>query len=198
MSSQICNPIRSALIALALLLLAALPANAGEAGPAPVFEGEAYTKTFVATAPEGDKLVEFVRETDSFENWTRLIAYRSQPAPAADNDPIRFAQAVERLLLSSKNTKSARLLVNKDKNEALIDFLTWTEKGGYMEFNVFRYAKSPDGKAVISIQLACRIIDTTAKGKEDFIQLRNRWLRQAAEYDLLAVHSALSSAQPTK
>ena len=56
---------------------------------------------------------------------------------------------------------------------------------------MFRYAKSDDGNAVVSIQLAYRFTDVSAEGTQRFIALRESWIRQAAAVDMHNVVSAL-------
>ena len=153
------------LLALAAVLLSLLQ-FAGAQEIAVSIDGEPFSKKFIGRPPIGDKLVEFVRESESFDKWTKLVGFRYQQLSRIENDPT--------------------------KAEAMIDFLTWPPDRAYMEFNVFRYAKSTDGKAVVSLQLAYRFTDVSAEGLERFTQLRASWINQAAAFDMNIVHATLA------
>jgi hypothetical protein len=176
-----------------LLLLAflTLPAMAQE--PV-IIDGEAFTRKFVGNPPNGDKLLEFVREGESFGKWTRLVAYRYQKLPAADNDPKRVASLTAQSVKARHPESGSRVIVNEKTGEALVDFLIRSPDGEFMEFNVFRYVRSPDGGAVVSLQMAHRFDDVSAEGTERFRKLRESWISQAIAFDMNRVHAALGSA----
>lgn len=157
----------------------------------PVLDGESFTKRFVGQPPNGDRLLEFVREHESFEDWTKLIGYRYQQLPGIENDPRKMAVGMARAVKAANPQAQSRVAVNERTNEALIDFLTWPPDGRFMEFNVFRLTKSADGKAVVSLQLAYRFRDTTANGAENLKRVRDAWIRQATAFDMRNVHAAL-------
>jgi hypothetical protein len=121
-------------------------------------DGEAFTNKFTGRPPNGDKLIEFFRQNETFENWTKLIGFRYQQLPGAGNDPSKVALGMA-MLLRAKGNPSA-ISENKNNSEAMIDFITGPQNG-FMEFNIFRYTKSTDGKAVVSLQLAYRFKDTS-------------------------------------
>jgi hypothetical protein len=155
-------------------------------------DGEAFTNKFIGSPPNGDKLIEFIRSSETFENWTKLVGYRYQQLPKLDNDPRKTALSLERIVKMKNPRAKARVITNKRTNEAIIDFLTWPKDGKYMEFNVFRYTKSPDGKAVVSLQLAYRFTEASPKGIEKFKKIRSDWVRQAAAFDMKKIHSSLA------
>jgi hypothetical protein len=155
-------------------------------------DGEPFTKKFVGSPPNGDKLLEFVRKSESFEKWTKLIGYRYQQLPKIGNDPRKSAAAMAQIVKAANPQAQSRVIVNEKTNEALIDFLTWPPDGKYMEFNVFRYAKSVDGNAVVSLQLAYRFTDRSAEGGEKFKKIRDAWINQAVAFDMKHVHAALA------
>jgi hypothetical protein len=166
-----------------LVALVGLPAALAQSATI-TFDGEAYIKKFVGMPPGRDKLVEYVRRDESFEKWTRLIGFRYQQLPVIDNDPVKVAQAMARTIKAANPQAQSRIIVSQDKAEAIIDFLTWPADASFMEFNVFRYAKSADGKAVVSVQFAHRFTDRSPQGMEKFRKLRQSWIQQAAAYDM--------------
>ncbi len=179
------------LLALAAVLLSLLQ-FAGAQEIAVSIDGEPFSKKFIGRPPIGDKLVEFVRESESFDKWTKLVGFRYQQLSRIDNDPTKAAAILAQIVKASNPKAQSRVIVSKEKSEAMIDFLTWPPDRAYMEFNVFRYAKSTDGKAVVSLQLAYRFTDVSAEGLERFTQLRASWINQAAAFDMNIVHATLA------
>jgi hypothetical protein len=177
--------------ALALLLLVSAVTQSAAAGTPFAVDGEVFTKKSVAAPPSGEKLIEYVREIESFESWTKLIGLRYQHVPGVQNDPKQVAAGLAQLVKSRDPTSQSRIIANEKTNEVLIDFLTRDPGGQFMEFNVFRYAKSSDGNAVISLQFAYRFTDVSAEGTQRFIALRESWIRQAVAVDMRNVVSAL-------
>jgi hypothetical protein len=174
-----------------LLLLAFLAAPAMAQEPITI-DGEAFSKKFVANPPNGDKLLEFVRDGESFEQWTKLVAYRYQKIPGADNDPKTLAAGIAQTVKTRYPESGSRVIVNKENGEALVDFLIRSPDGKFMEFNVFRYVRSTDGNAVVSLQMAHRFEDVSAEGTERFRKLRESWIGQAIAFDMQRAHAALA------
>lgn len=155
-------------------------------------DGELFTKKFVGNPPKGDKLVEFIREGETFDNWTKLVSFRYQQLPNLGNDPTKVAEQMAQTLKTVNPKANSQIIINKQASEAIIDFLTWPPDGKFMEFNVFRYAKSTDENAVVSLQLAYRFTDSSPKGTEQFKKIRASWINQAATFDIMRVHATLS------
>ena len=159
--------------------------------PSIQLDGEPFSKQFVGNPPNGDKLKEYVRETETFEKWTKLIGIRYQQLPGVGNDPKRVAQGMAQLVKEANPRSNSSIVANEKTSEAIIDFLTWPPTAEYIEFNVFRYAKSSDGNGVISLQFANRFTSDTAPTVEQFKSLRKTWLSQAAAFDMRVVHGLL-------
>ena len=175
-----------------------------QAAPTSVtLDGDALTKTFEAQAPDGDKLIEFIRESESFESWTKLVGYRYQSIPRLGNDPLKTAWAMADLIKKTTSQPYVQVFDNKQTKHALLVFVAMYPAKRYVEQNVFRFWKSKDGKAVVSLQLAFRIQIPKAengqqpKGAERILKEisdRNKsWLDQAARFDSKAVEETLLS-----
>lgn len=174
------------LIALAFLFLAS---HASHAQPVEIqLDGEPFVQKFSLKAPHGDKLIEFVRSSENLENWNKLIGFRYQQLPGAENDPLKVAVGMAAILKARGMMSSVSK--NEKTSEAMIDFIT-RGKSDLLEFNVFRYTRSKGGDAVISLQLAYRFTDTTEQNVQHIIRLRNSWTKQAAEFDMKAIEDAL-------
>lgn len=155
-------------------------------------DGEPFTKKFVGSPTNGDKLLEFVRASETFDKWTKLVGYRYQQLPRIGNDPKRIAAGMAQAVKAANPQAQSRVIVNEQSNEAIVDFLTWPADGKYMEFNVFRYVKSADGKAVVSLQLAYRFTDESTEGVKKLKKVRDAWISQATAFDMKHVHAALA------
>ena len=182
------------LIALACLAFM-LPAPA-HAQHAFKVDGEAFTKRFVGHPPHGDMLIEYIRPREGFGAWTKLIGLRAQHLPRIHNDPVTTAKAMAIFVRKTNPKAQMRLITKNDKSEAILDFLTWPPSGRFLEFDVFRYARSRDGHAVVSLQLARRFTDLSRQGQQRFRQqfskIRASWIKQAAAFDMDAVRASLA------
>lgn len=179
-----------------MALLAGLNPYANAQDAVIALDGEPFPKRFVANPPRGDKLLEFVRDSESFEKWTKLIGFRYQQLPGAGNDPAQTAAGMAKHIKSNYPKAPSQVLVNERKTEAILDFLIWPPDRTFMEFNVFRYVKSTDGRAVVSLQLAYRFTDASPEGAQRFKELRQSWIKQAAAFDMKLVHAALDKQAP--
>jgi hypothetical protein len=181
--------------AFALLLLVSVVTQGAVSEALFTVDDEAFTKKFVGAPPNGDKLIEFVRETESFESWTKLVGLRYQHLPGVGNDPKQVAAGMAQLVKARDPQSRSRTIANEKTNEALIDFLVRAPDGQFMEFNVFRYARSGDGNAVVSLQFAYRFTDVSGEGIERFKSLRDSWIRQAVAVDMASVVSTLEQSE---
>jgi hypothetical protein len=178
--------------ALALLFVFSAAAHGESSDSLFAVDGEEFTKKSIGAPPNGDKLIECVRENESFETWTKLIGLRYQRLPGVDNDPKRVATMMAQVVKSRDPSSRSRVIANDKTNEALIDFLTRSPDGAFMEFNVFRYARSEDGNAVLSLQYAYRFTDVSEEGSKRFVALRDSWISQIIAIDIGTVGSTLS------
>lgn len=179
---------RYVLMLLTVLVISVQPVAAQDF--AVTFDGEQFTKMFVGNSPNGDKLLEFVRENETFDNWTKLVAFRYQQLPKAGNDPMKVAAGMFKVVKASNPNALAKVIVSEQKSEALIDFLIWPKDVSYLEFNIFRYAKSADGKAVVSLQFAYRVPDT--KGLKAVNELRSSWINKVLAFDMNYIRTSLA------
>ena len=176
-------------IAISFAIAFALAHGAAAQSPEVTLDGESFTNKFVANPPNGNKLIEFVRGSETFDNWTKLVGFRYQQMPGADNDPSKVAIGMS-AILKARGLMSA-VTENKKLSEAMIDFIT-KAKSGVHEFNIFRYARSNDGKAVVSLQFAYRFTDTSESNIQNILKLRESWIKQAAAFDMKVVQDALA------
>ena len=155
-------------------------------------DGEAFTEQFVIHPPSGNKHIEFVRKGETFKNWTKLVGFHYQQLPGFGNDPGKVGAGMAQIVKAYNASSQSRVIVNKQNSEALIDFLTWPPDAEFLEFNVIRYAKSADGKAVVSVQFSYRLTGNSALDIEQFRKIRASWIEQAEAFDINKVHAALA------
>lgn len=161
----------------------------------PTVDGELFEKIFMGSSSPSNKLIEYVRDEESFEKWTKLVGYAYKKVPGLDNSPTKFAGALGQTVKTSNPGAQFQIAENPATGEVLIDFLTWPKDGSYMEFNVFKIKKSGDGLGIYTLQLANRFPffkDTTEASIAPFKKLRESWLKQAAEFDMNKVEALLN------
>ena len=151
-------------------------------------DDEIFIQKHSVKTPQNDKVIEFVKNSENLENWTKLIAYRYQQLPGADNDPSKVALGMASVL-RARGMMSA-VLENKKNSEAMIDFIS-RGKSNVLEFNVFRYIKSKGSNAVISLQFAYRFTDTSEQNVQKILSLRESWTKQAIGFDMNIVEESL-------
>jgi hypothetical protein len=172
----------------ALLLLAGAPQSAPEQDSL-AFDGERYARVHRERQSNGARMVQFVRETETLENWTRSIAiYRYT---TLGDDPTRAAVEMRDSVKAANPDAQARLIVHSVTRDAIIDFLTWPPDGRYMEFNVVRYAKDSGGNGLVAFRFAYRFRDARKELSGEFNKNRLSWRGQVVEFELAKILAAL-------
>ena len=118
-------------IAAALFLFVSLLAQGAGSGALFAVDGEVFTRKFVGAPPNQDQLIEYVREAESFDSWTRLIGLRYQRLPGVGNEPKQAAAVLAQVVKSKDPQSQSRVIVNEQTNEALIDFLMRSPDGEF-------------------------------------------------------------------
>lgn len=125
--------------------------------PAVVFGDDRYTLAFEdqATLPDGemgDAIAEFTLPGESVDNWSKLFAFHAYPEMG--DDPLAAVEAVGKVVKETNKDANYAIVTNDKTGEAIIDFLTWAPESEVMEFNVFKYARSADGRGLVAMQYA--------------------------------------------
>jgi hypothetical protein len=111
--------------------------------------------------------------------------------PFLNNDPVAAALQLEKVVMKANPQARTSVMSNEAKTDATIDFLTWTDGQDIMEFNVFRYVKSPDGRGLVSLQVAHRFHSDQPQAAEKLRATRMSWVRQVVQHDMGAVTKAV-------
>lgn len=173
----------------ALLLLAGAP-QAAPAQDSVVFDGERYARVHRERQSDGDRMVQFVREPETLENWTRSIAFYRYTK--IGNDPARAAAELRDSMKAASSGAQAHMTVHSVTRDAIVDFLTRPADRRYLEFNVMRYAKDSGGNGLVAFRFAHRFRDTGKELSGQFNERRHSWRGQVEQFDLAKILSALS------
>jgi hypothetical protein len=138
---------------------------------------------------DGNRMVQFVREPETLENWTRSIAFYRYTT--IGNDPTRAAVELRDSVNAANPDAQARMIVHSVTRDAVVDFLTRPRDGRYLEFNVMRYAKDSGGNGLVALRFAHRFTDARKELSKQFNESRLSWRGQVMEFDLAKILSAL-------
>ncbi|MDV6034705.1 MAG: hypothetical protein F9B45_32360 [Phycisphaera sp. RhM] len=135
------------------------------------FHGQVFTLEFANEDESTETLHEYVPEGETLDRWRKMIAFRDQPI---DAEPIAMARAMADSLLENNPQAPYSIWDFGDGLRCGIDFATW--QGDIAEFNVFIYARSPNGKRILSSQYAERAYGDQMKPFLDGLPQRRRGL----------------------
>lgn len=172
---------------LALIVSASMAVPIAHAAPAAVeFEGERYTLGFedhttLEDGQMGDAIAEFALPGESVEDWSKLFAFYAYPQMG--DDPAAAVEAVGKAVKEANKDANYAIAIDEESGEAIIDFLTWVPESDVMEFNVFKYARSEDGRGLIAMQFAqhLAIDDIDVEGMR---ALRERAVKDMTDTDI--------------
>ena len=152
-----------------------------------ILDGEAFSKKVISSLAQGDKQLRFVREGETVEKWEKMVAFKRQ---TFGSDPKAVANRMAQMALLFNGQAQANVSVDEGALEAYVNYKAWPEGNRYTEFNLYRFAKSADGKAVVALHFARRFprvnIDT-----DELNRIRESWLKQAYSFDMKSVFDAL-------
>lgn len=179
---------RTALTVIALLAAATI---AGADTPSVEFGGERYRLGYQDQARledgrQGDGLAEFTLPGETVHDWTKLFAYYL--FTQSGDDPVLMAEEVGKASKEANPNSNYAVRADKEKGDAIVDFLTWAPGSDVLEFNVFKYARAGYGPGLVALQYAQRFkIDDM--GVEAFRALRQRAVAAMAAADVTPARS---------
>jgi len=137
------------LFALPLVTLAAEPASVE-------FREETYNLASVNVDKMGKHpqiLNEYVPEEEDLEEWSSLIGVRQY---LGRTDFQELGDALVKVLKQQNPDFPSATHISEDGKRKMVDFIMWDLEKEIVEFNVFIYELSKDGKSVIAYQYAQR------------------------------------------
>ncbi len=126
------------------------------------FDGETLILAFEQNGDE-QSLQEFILEGQNLDKWTKLAAIRQYEKL---DDPKALVQAMAKRLKETNADAPFSIMEQEDDDAVIIDFVTWPEDGSFVEFNIFKYRKRPEG-GLIAEQYALRAYENS----EEFLSL---------------------------
>jgi hypothetical protein len=162
-------------------LTCALVAPLTHAQTSVTFDGERYVlRGDARRAPI--PLVEYVRPSESLQNWTRLVAIRHF---AKLDDPRAAAGNLARIVREHNPNARADVIAKDDGSEAIVDFLTWAPGDDRLEFNVHRYRRVEGLPGLVAYQFAWRFrMAELADATKTVSANRKRWIDAMTRVDL--------------
>ena len=165
-------------------ILALLPVVAS-AMPSLKLNGNKFTLYYSAKSPEaGSYINEYYKNGENYENWSELVAVHHFPTAYS---PIDYAKNMNDYL-SSMNCPCS-IVNDEENNQALIDFILIdsSKLPIILEFNIFRYEKSPVCGSV-ALQYAKRYliynILEVDKVKKSLEKDRSKYLNKVKKLDM--------------
>ena len=118
--------------------------------------GERYAPAFDHTSQDQEHFIEFTRSGETVKTWTKLFVLHAFMADR--RAPKDAAMALAHLAESRYRSAATRVLENAEGTEAIVVFLaTATDPADdTIEVDAVRYARSADGKSLISAQFSSR------------------------------------------
>jgi hypothetical protein len=147
---------RHAAMFLALLLFCPTLASAeDQAQPAATetveFDGNVLGLASQEEEP-GQSLKEYIPTGETLETWTKLAAIRQYKD---FDDPKLMVGSLVKQLNKQYPESPSSIIENPTTGEVIVDFVVWPPDASFVEFNVFKYSKNPEG-GLISEQYALR------------------------------------------
>ncbi|WP_425617817.1 hypothetical protein NA78x_001506 [Anatilimnocola sp. NA78] len=143
------------LLTLALLFVMPLLALA-EQPESLEFREETYNLAAVNVDKNGKHkqiLNEYVPEEEDLEEWSSMIAVRQY---FGRTDFKELGDALVKVLKQQNPDFPSATHISEDGKRKMVDFIMWDVEKEIVEFNVFIYELSKDGKSVIAYQYAQR------------------------------------------
>lgn len=150
------------------------------------FDADRYFLAF-SNKDKADAYVnEYIREGETLDNWQKLIGVYYFPTNAP---PQTAVQKLSEVVKRSDPGADVRIIDTDNKNEAMIDFFVKSRTNPMVEeYDIFRYARSADGKGLMTYQFALRCygnqaIEEFKKNTAD----KQKWIKQVMNSDFPAL-----------
>ncbi|WP_139325878.1 hypothetical protein [Thalassolituus maritimus] len=180
-------------------LLTAYTANAEGLKPnevVPVMGGETYSKVARVDTEAGVLVYRYIRDTETFEDWTTAVTYTLYRNPSVGDRPKSVATVIVSSLQNSNPQAKYNLTGNDEGTEVVLDFLTWPADKEYMEYDVYRIESGQTGEGVYVLQFSVKFpyVENMSEAQvKELVTLRNGMVKQVLQYNMTSVKSMLTS-----
>jgi hypothetical protein len=150
------------------------------------FDGQTLELAFEGDNP-GSRIKEYLLPGEKLERWTKLAAIHEFPEL---KDRKEYAKSLVNTLKQQYPDSPSAIIEDPKTGDVIVDFVVWPKDGSFVEFNIFRCEKNPEG-GLIAKQYALREYKETEQFLRDLKPLRLRLLNLMATEGLteLAVES---------
>lgn len=149
------------------------------------FNGSKFSLYFSAKSPEAKSYInEYYKKAEGYTNWSELIALFHYPNAYS---PIDYAKTFREFL--AEDTCPSAIEVDEENNSAILDFLIIDSRKLpiVVEFNIFRYVKSPICGSV-GLQYAKRYTIMSPleieRVKKDILKNRTKYIKQIKKLEI--------------
>jgi hypothetical protein len=164
----------------------------------PSIDGIKLQKTFTETKVKSElittyvKLIEFIPDSENFDEWTKLVSYRYEQFPMADNDPQKFGFDLYSQIKAKTNDARPGFGCSQKNNKTDMCVLSFYLKNdGIAEINIYIISQTDAGDGIILVQYAKRVPSGTADTEVQKIK-QNMILQVDQQYDKKFVESVFS------
>jgi hypothetical protein len=137
------------------------------------FDGEQYRLAFVDVAKDGSITNEYLRNGETLQSWTTMVAVRVWPKSTSAYDTAHAWLNIVRPLLSRKAQIYERDSAAGGKDVLVEAWLTAADKS-YIEANLHRFVAEQDGAGVRAYQFAERMVMTRGRSDPSTFMKRRR------------------------
>ena len=121
------------------------------------FLGADYNLAYSSRGAGGGYFNEYVKNGQTVKNWNELLVVHHFPLAKSPLTEAKKLSSVITAIYAKQNKKAPVALSYNDKTDAaIVDFvmpvLDNKKELKCLEFNIFKYEKSPDGKGLIAFQ----------------------------------------------
>lgn len=162
----------------------------------PVMGGEAYSKVARVDTEAGVLVYRYIRDTETFEDWTTAVTYTLYRNPSVGDRPKSVATVIVSSLQNSNPQAKYNLTGNEEGTEVILDFLTWPADKEYMEYDVYRIESGQKGEGVYVLQFSVKFpfVENMSEAQvKELVTLRNGMIKQVLQYNMTSVKTMLSS-----
>ena len=139
------------------------------------FLGNTYNLAFSARGAGGGFYNEYVKNGQTVKNWNEIMVIHHFPLAKSPLTEAKKLSSVITAIYAKQNKKApVALSYNDKKDSAIVDFvmpvLDENKNLKCLEFNVFKYEKSPDGRGLRAIQYSKRFFKNELQNETTFQQ----------------------------
>ncbi|MDR1529662.1 MAG: hypothetical protein LBS40_04605 [Burkholderiales bacterium] len=141
------------------------------------FDGVMYKKV-MEDFSSAIKIVEYIPENETAEKWRHKLSFRHYPHLS---DARMAGARLDNVLKQDPANTVETSISRKDKDEAVVVYLRWTESSDYMEYHITRYHHREGVEGLVNYQFTFRFLEAREpQMAETVAQNKSRWTNALA------------------